>query len=299
MGPFSFLSARRFHAVSLRTVIFVDGQNFKSNLQEFSYRSDNPNVRYPEYRLDEKHFDWTRFFLGVVEKFNQATHLDHTLIRAYWYTAETITPFPQARDQWIQDIITSYSGDFPELSGDRIHDLARGWWEREREFFQNTRSRIFEDIQRRTDFLEFQYTGQYVVRPFDVHRIYRGYSNQIVYQGRRVGEKGVDVGIAVDMISKLPSYDAGILISGDADYIPAVLHIKNQLKNFYQFSLAKGIPPRIHHLSPWLRGVVDSFQSFNELELVEQYLDRSSGIPPYIMDSIDARLLELKGIAGS
>ena len=283
----------------LRTIIFVDGQNFKRNLQEFSYRSRDPYARYSEYRLDEKHFDWNEFFLGVVEEFNQATHLEHILIRAYWYTAETITPFPQPRHQWIQKIIDDHTDSFPELTHESVSTLAREWWEGEREFFQNTRSRIFEDIQRRTDFLEFQYTGQYVVRPFDVHRIYRGYSNKLVYQGKRVGEKGVDVGIAVDMISKLPSYDAGILISGDADYIPAVLHIKNRLKNFYQFSLAKGIPPQIRHLSPWLRGVVDSFQSFNELEFVEQYLDRSSGIPPYIMDSIDARLSELRGMAGS
>ena len=286
--------------MSLRTVIFVDGQNFKRNLQEFSYRSNNLNARYPEYRLDEKHFDWTEFFLGVVEKFNQATHLDHILIRAYWYTAETITPFPQARDQWIQDIIAANSDDFPELTPEYIQNLARVWWERERDFFQITRSQVFESIQRRTDFLEFQYTGQYVVRPFDVYRIYRDYSsNEIIYQGRRVGEKGVDVGIAVDMISKLLNYDAGILISGDADYIPAVLYIKNQLKNFYQFSLAKGIPPQIHHLSPWLRGVVDSFQSFNELEFIEQYLVRSSGIPSYILDSIDSRLLELRKMSQS
>lgn len=146
--------------MSLRTVIFVDGQNFKSNLQEFSYRSDNANVRYPEYRLDEKHFDWNKFFLGVVEKFNQATHLEHTLIRAYWYTAETITPFPQAREQWIQKIIDDHTDSFPELTHESVPTLARRWWERERDFFQNTRSRIFEDIQRRTDFLEFQYTGQ-------------------------------------------------------------------------------------------------------------------------------------------
>ena len=283
--------------MALRTVIFVDGQNFRRNLQEFSYRTNNPYARYPEYRLDEKHFDWTGFFLGVVEKFNQATHLDHILIRAYWYTAETITPFPEARDQWIQDIITANFGDFPELTPDHVQDLARRWWERERDFFQNTRSQVFESIQRRTDFLEFQYTGQYIVRPFDVHRIYRDYSNGIIYQGRRVGEKGVDVGIAVDMLSKLPSYDAGILISGDADYIPAVLHIKNQLKNFYQFSLAKGIPPRIHHLSPWLRGVVDSFQSFNELEFIERCLDRSS-VPQYVLDSIDLRLAELREMQG-
>ena len=108
-----------------------------------------------------------------------------------------------------------------------------------------------------------------------------------------MGEKGVDVGIAVDMIAKSQNYDAGILISGDADYIPAVQFIKSQLKNFYQFSLAKGIPPQIHHRSPWLRGVVDSFQSFNELEFVGDYLD-TANIPWYVLNEIDERLSEFR-----
>ena len=279
----------------LKTVIFVDGQNFKRNLQEFQYRSHESGVRHPLYRLDEKHFDWTAFFLGIVERFNQATHLDHTLVRAYWYNAETITPFPQARDSWTQKIIDDNAAEFPELGHEIVQALAREWWERERDIFQNTRSQVFENIQRRSSFLEFQYTGQYVVRPFDQHRIIRD-GDRVVYQGRRVGEKGVDVGIAVDMIAKSLNYDAGILISGDADYIPAVQFIKSQLKNFYQFSLARGVPPQIHHLSPWLRGVVDSFQSFNELEFIGSYLDRSN-LPWYVLNAIDERLSELK--AGS
>ena len=114
--------------------------------------------------------------------------------------------------------------------------------------------------------------------------------------GGRVGEKGVDVGIAVDMLAKAPEYDAGILISGDVDYMPAIAYIKDRLNYFYQFSLAKGIPPRIRHLSPWLRGVVDSFQSFDELKLLSEFLDRKSGIPPYILDEIDKRIEYLKSL---
>ena len=103
----------------------------------------------------------------------------------------------------------------------------------------------------------------------------------------------MDVGIAVDMIAKAPEYDAGILISGDVDYMPAITHIKNQLRLFYQFSLAKGIPPRIHHLSPWLRGGVDSFQSFDELRLLGEFLRRND-IPDYILEEIDKRIEDLR-----
>ncbi len=103
----------------------------------------------------------------------------------------------------------------------------------------------------------------------------------------------MDIGIAVDMMAKAPNYDAGILVSGDVDYMPAISHIKDQLRHFYQFSLAKGIPPQIRHLSPWLRGVVDSFQSFDELRLLEEFLRRND-IPLYILEEIDRRIEELK-----
>ena len=65
--------------------------------------------------------------------------------------------------------------------------------------------------------------------------------------------KGVDVGIAVDMMSKMAEYDAAILVSGDADFMPVVRYLKDHLRYVYQFSLALGIPPKIKNLSPWLR----------------------------------------------
>ena len=142
--------------------------------------------------------------------------------------------------------------------------------------------------------MEFKYVGQYVVKPFEPFRLYRDQEGEIVYLGKRVGEKGVDVGIAVDMIAKVQDYDAGILISGDADYMPAVAFIKDKLKYFYQFSLAKGIPPRIRHLSPWLKGIVDSFQYFDEVTFLTKFLDRQSGIPPYTLSAIDQHIEDLK-----
>ena len=277
----------------LRTVIFIDGQNFKKNLQEFSFRSQKPGVRFPNFILDEKHFKWKEFFQAVIHKFNKETHLSHTLVRAYWYNAETITPF-QKNPRWIQDILKQYGEKYPELTTEMVESLAQKWWDREWDLFSKARSTVFEDIQRRTDFLEFKYVGQYVIRPFDPYRIDKDQNGNLIYQGKRVGEKGVDVGIAVDMIAKAGEYDAGILISGDVDYMPAITHIKDRLRYFYQFSLVKGIPPQIRHLSPWLRGVVDSFQSFDEVRLLDEFLARKSGIPDYILKEIDKRIDTLR-----
>ena len=107
------------------------------------------------------------------------------------------------------------------------------------------------------------------------------------------------MGIAVDMIAKMPNYDAAILVSGDADFLPVVGYLKDNLKYVYQFSVARGVPPSIRYLSPYLIGKVDCFASFDEVELLSKYLDRSSRIPPAILDAIDSRVADLQGKASA
>ena len=82
--------------------------------------------------------------------------------------------------------------------------------------------------------------GQYQVHPLSVHSLTRAEDGEIDYRGKRIGEKGVDIGIAVDMIAKMPYYDVAILISGDADFLPVVGYLKDHLKYVYQFSVARG-----------------------------------------------------------
>ena len=279
----------------LRTVLFIDGRNFKYNLRAFQFQSleevEKGEGRY--YSLDEKHFLWQEFFLGILEKFNKTTNFAYRLVRVYWYNAESMRPF-EISERWVQSVLRDYSEKFPDLDRDKLIFLAKQWYEREREYFYRAKEQIYEGIQRKTDFLEFKYTGEYVVQPFRVYRFEQREDGTFFYQGTREGEKGVDVGITVDMIAKMTNYDVAVLVSGDADFIPAVCYLKDNLKQVYQFSIAKGIPPRIEYLSPWLKGVVDVFQFFDEAELLETYLNRNSGIPDTILSAIDARIAQLE-----
>lgn len=279
----------------LRTVVFVDGRNFKYNLQAFKFRASG--YQRP-FRLDEKHFQWREFFLGLMKRFDSATGHAHQLVRVYWYNADKIRPF-EVKRRLVQKIKTDFQETFPDLGDDEIIKLAQNWYDAERHHFDQTRERVLEAIQRRVNFLEFRYIGEYVVRPFEPYRFLPNTDGSKFYLGTREGEKGVDVGIAVDMIAKLSNFDVAVLVSGDADFIPAVQYLKDNLKLVYQFSLATGIPPRINYLSPWLIGRVDCFQAFDELELLSSYLDRSSGIPPAVLECVDDRIKELEAIAQS
>lgn len=155
--------------MALRTVIFVDGANFRGNLRDFSFTSSPPKGN---YRLEERHFDWGNFYKDILEKFKGITEWEYQLVRVYWYYAESISAWVSPHDEWrfSQRIVDEH----PEIGGltpRRVVELAREWYTQERDYFQRLREKTFEKIQRETDFLEFRYVGQYQVHPLRVHRI--------------------------------------------------------------------------------------------------------------------------------
>ena len=285
----------------LKVMFFVDGQNFKKNLQTFAFKpfesektESSDEIRFPKkFRLDEKHFLWQKFFFAVLERLNKITSHQHRLIRVCWYNAQYMTPYWRS-DRAIKKIMDEYKDKLSGLSHDKIAELAERWYRSEKEYFNNCKDKVYDQIQLKSDFIEFKYCGQYAVNPFYVHRFYKPDGDKYFYQGTRIGEKGVDVGIAIDMVAKMPNYDVAVLVSGDADFIPVVRYIKDNCRQVYQFSIAEGIPPEIKYLSTALRGIADAFAFFDELELLGDYLDRKSGIPDVILKSIDSRISYLK-----
>lgn len=280
----------------LRTAIFVDGANFRANLRDFSFTSVPPTDN-RRYKLEERHFDWKGFYRGVLDKFDQETGWQHQLIRVHWYSSASISPWISSEQQRLRlaQRVVDQHPEIGELTTQKVIALAYDWYTKERNYFERLREDVFENIQRQTDFLEFKYVGQYQVHPFRPYRIQQSKDGSISYLGFQRGEKGVDTGIAVDMIAKMPHYDTAILVSGDADFLPVVGYLKDHLKYVYQFSVAKGVPPSIRYLSPYLKGKVDCFASYDEVELLGQHLIRSGGIPPAILAAVDDRISELSG----
>ena len=275
----------------LRTAVFVDGANFRGNLRDFSFRSSQDR---PRYSLEERHFDWKSFFRAVLSKFDEATGWEHRLLRVHWYWPGSISPFPTdpVRSELAQRIASQHP-EIRNFTPERVIDLVWNWYRNERSYFERLKEEVFERIQQETDFLEFKYVGQYQVHPFRAYRLEQDSSGKIDYLGAQVGEKGVDIGIAVDMIAKMPNFDAAILVSGDADFLPVVGYLKDNLKYVYQFSVARGVPPSIRYLSSYLKGMVDCFAFFDEAELLTKHLRRNSGIPSAILEAIDERVRDL------
>src|SRR3990170_5015895 len=111
----------------LRTVIFIDGRNFKHSLGAFQFRGVNDPIADRLYKLDEKHFLWREVFLGIIRKTNE---------------------------RLIEKVLNAYRSDIPDLTRDRIMELGEAWYREQRKHFEQTREVVLEGIQRNVDFLE-------------------------------------------------------------------------------------------------------------------------------------------------
>ncbi len=279
--------------MSLKTVIFVNGQNFRHNLRDFKFQSDPPHPHHNEYRLDEKHFKWESFFKDSLKKFDDVVGEKHELVRVYWYYAKNITSW-SVNNYRANQIVERYADQFPELTTEMIVSKARDWHEQETRRFRQLRKSVFEEIQRNSNMLEFRYVGNYVLAPFTPHRVYYNNEGDLQYQGTQIGEKGVDVGIAVDMISKMNNYDSAVLISGDNDFVSVIQYLKDNLKHVYHFSVGHGVGHNTKFFSPSMKNIVDCYQGFDELELLENYIDENSNIPSVILDVIYTKIEDLR-----
>ena len=131
--------------MDLKAAIFIDGANFKGNLRNFSFTSHR-SVGLQQYRLEERHFDWKKFFGGVIEKFDSETGWKHRLLRVHWYYPEGISPWlsnASHRSHLAHRIIQEYP-DINELTPEKVIDLAHRWYRNERNKFERLREETFE-----------------------------------------------------------------------------------------------------------------------------------------------------------
>jgi uncharacterized LabA/DUF88 family protein len=87
-----------------------------------------------------------------------------------------------------------------------------------------------------------------------------------------IGEKGVDVALAVNMIKFHEKCDKVILVSGDLDYAEAIQLVKDNLKKVHVVRLFRGHPPVNRSVSRTLMALADRVVDVYESELRELHL---------------------------
>lgn len=237
--------------MSKRVVILVDGQNLYYSLQEM--------------KIVEKDVNWTNLFNSIIDR-------DNELIRAYWFRPAKILDTYYTETNIKNSIVykkyrTHYEnfkkGDLstiPQGVKDDIekeHAKITGWIKFQKEKFANIEY-AYDQLCLTHDNIEMVKTGVVKIDPF---------------KQTYVGEKGVDISLAVKMISLSVGRkcDKIILVSGDYDYSEAIRFVKDNMTKINVVKFHKGYPPRNRSMSRDLSVLADKVIDVYEADLKSTY----------------------------
>lgn len=238
-----------------RVVILIDGQNLFYSLRHIG--------------IMEKDVVWDKFFKYLLNQ-------EDELIRTYWFRPQKLLDgyftSQNIRNQicykkfnpHIHDYQTNRSLVPPSVIS-QIETEAQGienWLRQERSKFAGIEYN-YDQISLEYGDIEFVKTGIVKIDAF----------NQLY-----IGEKGVDIALAVKMIalSVEKKCDKIILISGDYDYAEAIRFVKNNMTKIHLVKFHKGFPPKNKSVSRDLAVLADRVIDIYESDLTANFIKSPS-----------------------
>ena len=255
----------------MRFAMFVDGSNLFGSMKHMS-------VRVSDYQAF-----YTYIFRQSVETWKTSLYAEPLptieLRRVYWYAVGEMDDWnltdPKAQaflrerfdeEKEIKNHFMAEAGK--KLAGQPQDKIAleawslcfsefKEWYDRKWQTLEGMR-RFHFGVQRDTDFIELITSARWKVDFFH----------------KSVSEKGLDTALAVDMVTMLHNYDVVLLISGDADNIPSINHVKVHNKSVGVVEFVEGYPPkeRGKQSSSHLKQAADFVVRIYEMDLVQKKL---------------------------
>lgn len=223
----------------VKIAVFVDGSNLFGSLKMLDVHVENYE-RFYGHILKEAVRVWKSSFISDGDDLAQ-------LGRIYWYEVGTMDERDlentsvqnTLKEQFLSNaelkrlyfpIATQdFRGDpklIPEKAWTLLFSDIKDWYNQKSE--QLSKSRQFHHaIRSGTDFIDLIACGHLKVNLL----------------GKGVEEKGIDTALAVDMVRLADTYDVALVITGDADSIPSIEHIKSKGKHVGVIEFIKGHPP--------------------------------------------------------
>jgi len=161
--------------------------------------------------LRESDLDWREVFVRVTPE-------DHELVRVYWYHVARVADY-----DWAPAKATRFCP--PGVDEAAFIEESKAWHANEQDRIRNRQRTVHRQIVLDYDKIEFRYQGTLRVDP---------------YRRDLLGEKGLDVGMAVDMVAKMDQFDSAILVAGGPDLAPAVQVLKEGRKRVYRVTVERG-----------------------------------------------------------
>lgn len=232
-----------------RVVILIDGQNLYYSLKNLS--------------VLEREIHWGKFFQDLIEDGDE-------LIRSYWFRPEKIHDSYYTWENITHNVIRKYYGSYienyktkkilPDEHKQNIEKKVRSikdWIEKEK-----------------ATFLKIEYTYDQISLNFeDIEIVKTGIVKINPYKQIYLSEKGVDIALAVKMISLSVDQKADkiILVSGDFDYSEAIKFVKNNMTKVHIVKFHKGYPPRNKNMSRDLSVLADKVIDIYESDINMKY----------------------------
>jgi uncharacterized LabA/DUF88 family protein len=167
---------------------------------------DGQNLYYSikELGLKEIDIDWAKFFNHLIDESDE-------LLRIYWFRPEKIS------DHKIDIYKAKFHASKLDISAEELLEKAQEWY--------NKCLTEFKSQSRKYDLLKQDYEGIALVK--------KGVIKVNPWKQLYLGEKGVDVSLAVTMIKFMHLIDKVILVSGDYDYSEAIEYVKENMKKVH------------------------------------------------------------------
>jgi uncharacterized LabA/DUF88 family protein len=269
----------------IRFSLFVDGSNLFGTLKELDLRVDDYEAFY------------TRIFSDVVDQWShtvQGPAPSTRLVRVYWYVVGAIDEWDLADPKTVVHLKERFDANkdlknhyLPlagkKLSGEtqaKIEDEAwamcvadfKEWYEARVRTLDGMR-RFHFGVRRSTNFIDIVECGHWKVN----------------FADRTLSEKGLDSTLAVDLVAQMDSYDVAVVISGDADSIPSINHVKQESKQVVAVEFVGGYPPekKGRGFSSRLKLSADLVVRFYEADLVTAGVVKK-GIAELAADELEA-----------
>lgn len=234
-----------------KVVVLVDGQNLYYSLHEMG--------------IIEKDVDWTILFKSLIQP-------DDELVRTYWFRPAKILDTYYTEDKVTKSIVyKKFRTHIENYKNGTMENVPQNVKSKVETECKAVMEWIDKQKQKFSD-LEFAYDQLCLIHD-DIEIVKTGVVKIDPYKQAYLGEKGVDISLAVKMISLSvqKKCDKIILVSGDYDYSEAVRFVKDNMTKINVVKFHKGYPPKNRSMSRDLSILADKVIDVYEADLKGKY----------------------------
>ena len=226
----------------INLMAYVNGSNLFGTFKHLEVFVDDYEALY-RYIFSQAVEQWRSTVSGTAP-------IPMRLIRVYWYVVDSMDEWDlnsmrsrqylherfvedrEVRSRWITEAARTNAGRgmdparLEQVAFSMCFDDFKNWYDKKQSILSGM-NRFYHAVETASDFIDIRRCGRWKV--------------DLLH--RSITEKGLDAGLAVDMVAFQPQYDVALLIGADSDGIPGLNYVKNAGKQVMVVEFNRGSRP--------------------------------------------------------